>query len=411
MARKTPYMTANDLIAAVKRKAFIPTSQNALNTDDILSFLNEEMIISQVPSVLQYHEEFFVHMEQVTLVASQSRYPIPNRAIGMKLRDLFYEDSTGNIFEMTRVTSEDKAMYQQSYSVGQSPVKYYIEGNDIVLVPSLSSSPSGYLNFYIYLRPNQLVPDERACICTYFSKKITAASVVAGDTFTINDVVFTAVASGAGDDEFDVGGTDTITATNMVTAINANAACGTASSALGVVTVLYTERSWEFESSTAVRLAVQSTLGVKFDQVPTTYLDTDTGLTETLYAVGELVDFLQTKAGHSIRGYDVEIPTGGIVGTTINFVAADVPTTFIVGDYICLSNECIIPQLPPDLHGGLAERACARILAAIGDQAGSQASMLKIQEIDSRQGSLIDSRVDGSPLKITGRRSILRSFK
>jgi hypothetical protein len=102
---------------------------------------------------------------------------------------------------------------------------------------------------------------------------------------------------------------------------------------------------------------------------------------------------------------------GHIVGTTINFTTNDVPNTITIGDYICLSNECIIPQIPPDLHNGLAERTCARILAAIGDDAGVQATMSKIQEIELRQGTLLDNRAEGAPLKVTGRRGLLHYGK
>jgi len=47
------------------------------------------------------------------------------------------------------------------------------------------------------------------------------------------------------------------------------------------------------------------------------------------------------------------------------------------------SNQCIIPQIPPELHSGLAERTAARILASLGDMSGLQASNAKIQELES----------------------------
>lgn len=51
---------------------------------------------------------------------------------------------------------------------------------------------------------------------------ITLSSLVATDTVTVNGVVFTCVASGATGNQFNVGGTDTITATNLAVAINAS---------------------------------------------------------------------------------------------------------------------------------------------------------------------------------------------
>lgn len=48
-------------------------------------------------------------------------------------------------------------------------------------------------------------------------------SVVATDVVTINGVSFTGIASGATGNQFNIGGDDTVTAANLVTAINASA--------------------------------------------------------------------------------------------------------------------------------------------------------------------------------------------
>jgi hypothetical protein len=62
------------------------------------------------------------------------------------------------------------------------------------------------------------------------------------DTITVNGVAFTAKASGATGNQFNIGGTVTITATNFVTAFNASASAAAsglmvASSLSGVVTI------------------------------------------------------------------------------------------------------------------------------------------------------------------------------
>ena len=87
---------------------------------------------------------------------------------------------------------------------------------------------------------------------------------------------------------------------------------------------------------------------------------------------------------------------------------AEVPGLFAVGDYICSASECIIPQVPSDLHNGLAERTCGRILAALGDQAGLQNVNTKLGEVNAAQGTLLDNRSEGNGMKITARHSLLR---
>ena len=403
MAGKTPWFTSNDLIESVKRKISFPISQVTFTEDDILSFANEEMAISQVPSVMLYHEEYYVASLEVALATNQSRYAIPDRAIGLKLRDLFFKDANGNLSEMSRVSAEDKSYWSGTSGSTTSVHKYYLEGNFVVLTPDITTN-TGSLVFYFYLRPNQLVLNERACISTSFQKTVTIASVIADDVLTIGDETFT-----AGTD-FVIGGTDTITATNLTTAINTNGVA-TATSSIGVITLVYDDVTLEITGSDALTMAVQSTLTVNFDQVPATYTDIRTNVVEDLFLAGVLIDFLQTKPGHQIIDYDILIPTGGISGTSITFADGVVPDTFLVGDYVCLSNECIIPQLPPDLHNGLAERTCARVQAAQGDQDGVNASMMKIKEIEGAQGTLLDQRVEGSPQKISGRHGLLRYNK
>src|SRR5258706_10131324 len=95
-----PWLTSNELIASVQRKIAFPLSQVTFSRNDILAFANDEMMVSQVPSVLQYHEEYFVHSVNVPLKTGVSRYPIPNRAIGMRLRDVKWADNAGNMFDM-----------------------------------------------------------------------------------------------------------------------------------------------------------------------------------------------------------------------------------------------------------------------------------------------------------------------
>jgi hypothetical protein len=152
-----PWYTSRELIEAVQRKIAIPLNQRTFSEDDILAFANEELMISQIPDIMMYHEEYFVYSEDVALVPNQERYPIPERAMGMKLRDIYYVDTNGNLFEMTRINPDDKAYWQRESSVINLMQKYYLENNDVVLAPFNISQPTGFLRFTYFMRPNQLV--------------------------------------------------------------------------------------------------------------------------------------------------------------------------------------------------------------------------------------------------------------
>lgn len=427
-----PFLTSDDLVATLQRKISAPISQNLFTYNDYLAFCNDEMFISQVPAVLEFHEEYFVFVERIPVVPLQQRYQIPTRAIGMKLRDLKWQDSNGNLFDMSRVNPEEKSFYQQNIGTSETISKYYIEGNDIVLLPALTVTNSVVLHVYYFLRPNQLVANGRAATITAFLETITVlnANINPNDTITIDNVVFTAVSGAPGPLQFQIGGTDIQTATNLTQAINTSAGIALASNgspSTSLVTLSFpliqASQSVETSNPAGFIIPVDRQI-VQFNQLPSTWTDPTTFQTTPLYVNGATVDFLQTNPGHRTWNIDVEIPPNGISGNAISFVLyppppltmyynngmpiPEISNNVLVGDYICLSNEAIIPQIPPDLHNSLAQRAGTMVLAAMGDAAGVQASMAKVAEMEKKEISLLDARVEGSPLKVAPKKSILR---
>lgn len=163
MAAKS-YMTSNTLIESVKRRAMVPGNQNTFSDQAFLAFADEEMALGLVPSILVMHEDYLMYTERVTLEANQTRYPVPYRAIGNKLRDVAYEDNNGNVYPMTRISVGDLSYYNQT--TNNNAYAFYMENNEIVLVPqNLNPSSQTYLRLTYYMRPNQMVMlDEVAVI-------------------------------------------------------------------------------------------------------------------------------------------------------------------------------------------------------------------------------------------------------
>lgn len=402
-----PWLTSDDLIENVKIKSAVPVSQNTFSDEDILRFATDELMTTQVPSVMMYHEEYFVFSKEVELETDVLHYAIPDRAIGLKLRDVNYKDDQSNLYEMTRVNAEDKAFFQNYSGSNTSAYKYYLQGNDLVLTPGTINEPSGSLVFYYFLRPNVLVKNNRAAIIKSFVEQVTVLDnslVTVGDTVTIKSNVFTAVAGAAGALQFQIGASAAQTATNLTTSINTadiGVTANNGSPSTATITLYFSniKDSRHVTASDTFAFNVPETQGIQFESI------------SDIFTNGLEVDLLQTKPGHRSYNIDVMIPSNGISGDIINFNLDDVSDRLIVGDYMCLASECIIPQIPTDLHSGLAERVVARMMAAIGDQSGLQASQAKIAENLQAQGMMLDSRVEGSPVKVLPRHSILRYGK
>lgn len=407
-----PWKTSNDIIESVKRKISFPISQNTFSEEDILAFCNEEMFISQVPSVLEFHEEYFTDVYLVPLLSNLTIYEMPDRSIGMRLRDLYWTDASNNLFEMTRINEEDAAFFQRNIGANQAIEKYFLQGNSVVLTPSVGDNPTGSLYFRYFLRPNQLVKNDRAAIVQSFSQTLEVSDntlISVGDVITVLGTNFTAVSGSPTSTDFLIGATATLTASNIVTAINTNGELGTASSVGAVVSlnfdelpplsqiinsIMYSPLVNPFTTTNTVdAFDIPDTLMINFDAVPANI------------TVDSLVDFLQTAVGHKIRDYDITVQD--ISSSTMFFTVTDVPPDLIVGDYVCSQNECIIPGIPTDLHNGLAERTANRMLASLGDAQGLAMSDAKIAQIDKSQGNLLDQRVEGHPKKIHNRNSLL----
>lgn len=142
--------TTDFLIASIKRKAATPTSQSLFSESDFLAMANEEMDINLVPEILSVREEYFSAEQDVTVVAGQTLYPLPDRAIGQKLRDV-------QLISGTSITSLPRLYEEDRESTTEQRSGFYLRNNSIILSPTPTNS-SDVLRLVHYRRPNRLVP-------------------------------------------------------------------------------------------------------------------------------------------------------------------------------------------------------------------------------------------------------------
>lgn len=159
------YMTSDDIVNSVKRRAFIPEAQNTFSQQDFLDFANEEMYLGLVPAVLQFHQEFLVYPIEIPILANVTKYAIPERALGSRIRDILYKSTDGNLREMARIEPENRVFFDRT-SFDINACYFYLENNNIVLVPNVTGNPTGSLLVTYYQRPNALVKSEDIGIIT-----------------------------------------------------------------------------------------------------------------------------------------------------------------------------------------------------------------------------------------------------
>jgi hypothetical protein len=87
------------LIKSIKRRGFLPRSQETFLDEDFLEMATEEINLGLVPLIQRMHEEHLIYSVDIDLESGVIRYPIPARAHGNKLRDVYLVDENNNVYD------------------------------------------------------------------------------------------------------------------------------------------------------------------------------------------------------------------------------------------------------------------------------------------------------------------------
>lgn len=167
------YMDSDDLLNSIKLRAAVPLAQISFTDTDLLNFATEEMELKVVPSVLSVREEFYVTTESIPLVANQSNYKIPYRAIGGKVRFVYLQSSDATIKPLAQIAMERLPEYQQSSFAYQNS-GFYLQSDELILLPPITGAVSGSLIMKYYMKPNRVVETSRGA-------QITSINTTTGD--------------------------------------------------------------------------------------------------------------------------------------------------------------------------------------------------------------------------------------
>lgn len=129
-----------------------------------------------------------------------------------------------------------------------------------------------------------------------------------------------------------------------------------------------------------------------------------------LFSSGVLIDMIDHKSPNKILSYDIPLTGVNTLTKTITINPSLIPSGLSAGDQISLAEETAITQIPTELQSLLAQRVAARCLESLGDMQGLQAANAKIAEIEQKAATLLDGRVEGSPLKILPTVGTLKSI-
>jgi hypothetical protein len=381
-------LKTGDLIKSIKRRAFIPNSQESFTDEDLLRTATEEINIGLVPLIQRMHEEHLVYYTDLQLVDGKKRYAIPSRAHGNKLRDVALVDENGNIFEMHRYSINEVSDFTNTTTYINNR-GFYLENNDVIL-SNFDANDRMKLRIYFYMRPNHLVLEsaggtvigiaETSEVDQINPKTGAFTNIIAGTKTT-----FTSANHGLVNGQLvQISGANTTPSVdgfheiNVIDANNFSVEFNTSS--VGAT-------SGNFNTALSVKRLTLSALPAAFLQ-------------------NNLFDFVQNVSPNKIIHYDRRFNAINQVSKQISFIATDIPDV-IVGSYITLAEETFVPNIPTELHPILAQRVAVSCLEAMGDEQNKQSAERKLAAMEKDAGTFLDNRVEGAMQKIKSRHSPL----
>ena len=177
-------ITSSQLITGIKRRIVMPTSQSLFQPTDLLAFA-DDIISSDIVTLLEStNQEYFVYKTEIPLVASQSEYSIPYRALGRALRELKMRDTSGNISNMPLINLEDTQLYFNSAFTGLT-CGFHFLSDKIHIVPDVPATLVSNLFMQVWYRlpPSKLIEvTSAATVASVSSPNVVVTSVPSGIT-------------------------------------------------------------------------------------------------------------------------------------------------------------------------------------------------------------------------------------
>lgn len=295
--------TTTELLAYTRTVCLTPEADALFTDDRLLSLLNGEQMSTLVPQLMSIQEDFFVNYVDLPLLSGTLAYDIPERAIGVKLRDIALIDSSGNAFFIGRINPADaKYVTPILAPLVDWTTSFYFRDTQVILSPSVPTQYAS-IRFYYLRRPSKLVTEAEAGQITVIDRN-----------------------------------TNTITLSSR----------------------------------------------------PATFI------------AGEEIDFL--KGRPPFRSYEDDRAIASVSNNDVTFSAA-LPDDLVVGDWIALSGETPIAQVPFEVFPLLCQLGACKALEAMGD-ASLETAWGRYKQMREDAFKLLSPRADSPAQKVVSPNSI-----
>ena len=148
----------DSLAAEVNLHALNPVSNNTFQLSDIVTLMGCNMSLHIVPLMKSVGQDYFVMNVDVPVVAGQSAYTVPPRAIGNAIRDVVLLDASGNEIALNNLAREYiKIQFPFNFIPSIWSFGQYMTANEVNLYNTFIQSYTAYtLRFITERRPGAL---------------------------------------------------------------------------------------------------------------------------------------------------------------------------------------------------------------------------------------------------------------
>lgn len=134
-----------------------------------------------------------------------------------------------------------------------------------------------------------------------------------------------------------------------------------------------------------------------------TSIDRNTGIitaaVPSSWTTGNSFDLVSSKNGHQTKAFDLTA-TNVSAQSSITFSSSDIPSSIVVGDYVCLAGESPFLQMPDACYQYAIQLTVNQLYSSMGAQAENQAGEGKAQQFQAMIVTVLQNRVQGAPKKL-----------
>lgn len=162
----SPYIV-DSLLPTLRLLPLMPSVQALFSDSDLVNILNFEMDSKIMPMIDNQAEEYGIYLADLPYSNSETRYDLPARALGGKLRAVTFVDPNGNEVRIPRLRVEDIMSNVNATGLAINPALwgFYFQNNKIVTyLSSVNGGSSAFPTLRLrYIRqPSTLVMSD-AC--------------------------------------------------------------------------------------------------------------------------------------------------------------------------------------------------------------------------------------------------------